>query len=85
MLRESLKKDSQKPKLEDYTLFREIGRGSYSEVVLVKHNLTKQEFALKIIKKKQIQRERKNHEVFIERLILQKVQSESFIKLLGSF
>lgn len=70
MQREIQRENLSKQKIGDFTFLKRIGRGSYSEVLEVSHNVSQKEFALKIIKKKQIFREGKQHEVFIEKLIL---------------
>lgn len=63
-------KNLEKIKFNDFEVIEQLGRGSYSEVLLVKHRISQQEYALKILNKKQILKERKKHEVFVEKLIL---------------
>lgn len=44
--------------LDNYTMIKVIGKGSYAKVVLVKHKQTDQLFALKILKKKMIEQKK---------------------------
>lgn len=40
--------------LEDYTRLSVIGKGTYAKVLLVRSKLTKQVFAMKVLKKKYV-------------------------------
>ena len=47
-----LKGLEKEPSIADFTIIREIGSGSFGRVLLVKHNKTKIEYAIKLIDKK---------------------------------
>ena len=47
-----LKGLEKEPSISDFTIIREIGSGSFGRVLLVKHNKTKIEYAIKLIDKK---------------------------------
>lgn len=38
----------------DFEVLDQLGRGSYSEVLLVKHKISREEYAMKILNKKKI-------------------------------
>ena len=51
---DKIKKQIQKVGLEDFSLIKVIGKGTFAKVVLVKKNDSKQLYALKVIKKRKI-------------------------------
>ena len=40
------------PKITDFTLIKELGEGSFSRVLLVQHNITQAQYAIKAIDKR---------------------------------
>ena len=63
-----------------------IGKGSYAKVLLVKHITTNTLYALKVLKKKQIQQNNQTQNVLTERQILIKIKKHPFlIKMEGCF
>ena len=52
MEKEKQTQNLDKQKIGDFTSLKVIGRGSYSEVQEVRHNVTNKVYALKTIKKK---------------------------------
>ena len=51
---DKIKKQIQKVGLEDFSLIKVIGKGTFAKVVLVKKTDSKQLYALKVIKKRKI-------------------------------
>jgi len=51
---DKIKKQIEKVGLEDFSLIKVIGKGTFAKVVLVKKTDSKQLYALKVIKKRKI-------------------------------
>ena len=81
--------DSQTPKkkaaLSDYKIVKAIGEGAFGEVYLVKHIETNKTFALKSIDKNFLAKQKKEHHVFQEKLILQSLNDPFVVKLFATF
>jgi serine/threonine protein kinase len=81
--------DSQSAKkrkaLTDYKIIKAVGEGAFGEVYLVKHNTTNKTFALKSIDKNFLSKQKKEHHVFQEKLILQTLNYPFVVKLFATF
>ncbi|KAL3876578.1 hypothetical protein ACJMK2_034412 [Sinanodonta woodiana] len=69
----------------DFLFGKVIGEGSYSTVYLAKEISTGKEFAIKVLEKKHIMRERKTQYVMREKEVLMKVNHQFFIRLYYTF
>lgn len=74
-----------KKKTSDFRFGKCIGEGSFSEVFLAKEISTNQEYAIKVLVKKQILREKKQKYVHREKEVLLKLDHPFFIKLHFTF
>jgi 3-phosphoinositide dependent protein kinase-1 len=85
LLIESKKKIS----IQDFEIIKTIGKGSYAKVVLARNIHNNRLFAIKIIDKKFLEKENKEHEVHIEKYILSKFihkeDSRNIIKIYSTF
>jgi serine/threonine protein kinase len=81
--------DSQSAKkrtaLTDYKIIKAVGEGAFGEVYLVKHITTNKTFALKSIDKNFLSKQKKEHHVFQEKLILQTLNYPFVVKLFATF
>jgi len=71
--------------MEDFQKITSVGRGSYGEVFLVKKISNNKLYALKSIDKNFMKKERKEHQVYVEREVLLKLNHPNIIKLYSSF
>lgn len=79
-------KNLKKPlSLDDFLLLSVIGKGNYAKVVLVKKKDTGRVHALKILKKKFIEKRKQEEHVFTEKNVLVGVKHPFIIKLFYSF
>lgn len=69
----------------DFIFGKVIGEGSFSTVYLAKEISTGQEFAIKVLEKKHIMRERKSQYVMREKEVLMKTNHPYFIRLYFTF
>ena len=74
-----------KTSLSDYKIIKAIGEGAFGEVYLVKHATTNKTFALKSIDKNFLSKQKKEHHVFQEKLILQTLNYPFVVKLFATF
>jgi serine/threonine protein kinase len=74
-----------KSQLTDYKVIKNIGEGAFGEVFLVKHVPTEKTFALKSIDKIFLAKQKKEHHVFQEKLILQSLNYPYVVKLFSTF
>ncbi|KAI9594901.1 kinase-like domain-containing protein [Syncephalis fuscata] len=70
---------------EDFIMGRHLGEGSYSTVILATEKLTKKKFAIKVLDKRHIVKEKKTKYVNIEKLTLNKLHHPLIIKLFYTF
>ncbi|KAL5019256.1 hypothetical protein ScPMuIL_004978 [Solemya velum] len=70
---------------EDFIFGKVIGEGSYSTVYLAKELSSGKEFAIKVLEKKHIMRERKGDYVMREKEVLMKLNHPFFIRLYYTF
>ena len=72
--------------LDDFTTLSVIGKGSYAKVVLVKRkDEDGKVYAMKILKKKYIEKRKQEKHVMIERNILVGVEHPFIVKLYHTF
>ena len=72
------------PKISDFKILKELGKGSFGRVLLVQHNKTKAKYALKAIDKRTITPEEKNQ--FLREVeIMYKIHHPNVVKLFGHF
>lgn len=74
-----------KTTLSDYKVVRGLGEGAFGEVFLTKHQATGKVYALKSIDKKFLAKQKKEHHVFQEKLILQSLNFSFLVKLYATF
>ena len=72
-------------KLDDFLLLTVLGKGSYAKVVLVKKKDSGEIFAIKILKKKYIEKRKQEQHVMVERNVLAGVAHQFIVKLNYSF
>jgi len=70
---------------DDFTLIQVIGTGSYGKVLLVKKKSSGKFYAMKILKKKQLRKQRQVKNTWTERKILEKISHPFIIKLNFAF
>lgn len=71
--------------MEDFTLLKMIGKGTYGKVLLVKKNNSDEIFAMKMLKKDYIARRNQVAHTRTERNILEKVNHPNVVKLRYAF
>ena len=76
---------TKKTSLEDFTIIKLLGTGSYAKVVLAKHNLNGKLYALKKINKNMLNNFAKQHEALIERECLAELKHNNILKLNKTF
>ena len=76
-----------KPKasISDYEIIKDLGEGSYAEVVLAKNKIDEKKFAIKIIKKDLLNRFDKQYEIHVEKFCLITLKHPNIIKFNKSF
>jgi serine/threonine protein kinase len=75
------KEDSSSSCLKNFSIMNKIGSGGYSQVYEIQHKKTKKNYALKTISKKFIQTNRKEHQVFVEKMVLQNLKDSRIVEL----
>ena len=81
----TVSKTSKKMSLDDFLLLSVIGKGSYAKVVLIKKKDNGKIFALKILKKKYIEKRKQEEHVLTERNVLVSAEHTFIIKLHYTF
>lgn len=71
--------------MDMYTLISVIGKGSYAKVILVKHKTTNEIHAMKILKKKNIEKRKQEEHVITERNVLVEIKHPFIVKMTQSF
>lgn len=71
--------------LDDFNMLSVIGKGSYAKVLLVKKKGADQVYAMKILKKKYIEKKKQEAHVMTERNILVGMDHPFIVKLHYSF
>ena len=70
---------------DDFILGKKIGHGAFGNVIKVQDKETKRFYAMKILKKSQIQRERKIHYVTLERDCMKNLNHPNIVRLYLTF
>jgi Protein kinase domain len=70
---------------KDFDIVKHLGRGSYADVFMVKNKHTNKIYALKKIDKQFLGRQAKEHQAFIERMVLSKLHHPGLIRLHATF
>lgn len=81
----SVVKDFHKLKVDDFTIIKVIGRGSYGKVLLVKKKGSEEVLAMKILKKKEMIVRNQVLHIKTERKIMEMVDHPFIIKLEYAF
>ena len=76
---------TKKTSLEDFTIIKLLGKGSYAKVVLSEHNLNGKFYALKMINKNVLNSLDKQHEAHIEKQCLAELRHHNILKLNKTF
>lgn len=72
--------DGRKPRLTDFIKLRQLGKGAYGIVYLVKHQVKDRYFAMKVIKKSFVRKESTVRHLQEERKVLERVNSPWLVK-----
>ena len=76
---------SYKESLKDYKIVKNIGEGAFGEVYLAKPRTGNDLYAIKSISKQFLMKQKKEHHIFQERLILQSCDFSFLVKLFKTF
>lgn len=76
---------SAKLSMDHFCTMSVIGKGSYAKVLLVRKNDTKQLYAMKVLKKENVEKKNQEKHIQVERLILSELDHPFIIKFKGSF
>ena len=76
---------SGKVTIDDFSLLKVLGKGTYAKVVLVKKKDSNEIFAMKIIKKKRITKPKQREHIYTEKDVLASISHPFVIKLMYSF
>lgn len=71
--------------LEQFSTLSVIGKGSYAKVILVKKNDTGTLYAMKVLKKENVEKKNQEKHIKVEKGILAEVEHPFIIKFKGSF
>ena len=73
------------PKITDFTLLKELGEGSFSRVLLVQHNITQAQYAIKAIDKRNQDNIDEKENFKREAEIMYRINHPNIVKLYGHF
>ena len=73
------------PKISDFNIIKELGKGSYGRVLLVQHNKTQAKYALKAIDKRLLNNIEEKNQFLREVEIMYKIHHPNVVKLYGHF
>ena len=76
---------SVKDSLKDYKIVKNVGEGAFGEVYLARSRATDELFAIKSISKNFLRKQKKEHHVYQEKLILQSFDTPYIVKLFKTF
>jgi len=71
--------------LEDYSLVKLIGKGSYASVMLVRNSHTGELFAMKALKKRKIREQTQELHTLTERNVLRQISNPFVVKCVQAF
>ena len=74
-----------KSSIDEYTIVKELGTGSYSKIILAKYNLNGNEYAIKQIDKNMVDKLEKHYEIHIEKQCLIQLKHPNIIKMNKAF
>mmetsp|Transcript_21071 Transcript_21071/g.20217 ORF Transcript_21071/g.20217 Transcript_21071/m.20217 type:complete len:81 (-) Transcript_21071:423-665(-) len=80
-----MEKNKEKISLKDFSLISVIGHGSYGKVILVRFKHTKELFAMKVLKKSLILKQKQKEHTLAERKILEKISHPFVVKMKYAF
>ena len=81
----NLLSSQKKSSIDEYTIIKELGSGSYTKIVLVKYNLNGNEYAIKQIDKNMVDKLEKHYEIHIEKQCLIQLKHPNIIKMNKAF
>ncbi|CDW75713.1 rps6 protein kinase [Stylonychia lemnae] len=84
LIQQSLSKTGKISK-DDFNLIQVIGTGSYGKVLLVKKKQNGKLYAMKVLKKKQLRKQRQVKNTWTERMILEKINHPFIVKMNFAF
>ena len=85
MSKQTQQSTNKKDSFNDYKVIKSIGQGAFGEVYLAKDRLNSQIYAIKSIAKSFLIKQKKDHHVFQEKLILQSCNFPFLVKLFKTF
>lgn len=71
--------------LKNYRILEQIGSGSFGKIYKIQEKKTNKLFALKSVRKSLVQYNRKEHHIFIEKLMLQNIKNNLIVDLKMTF
>ena len=81
----TINESNHEPNITDFQIIKELGSGSYGQVYLVYHKITKIKYALKAIDKNDKSNIKEKHYFYREIEIMYKIQHPNVVKLYGHF
>jgi hypothetical protein len=69
----------------DFKITSTIGHGNYAKVIKAKHKRTEEIYAVKIIEKKFMEKEKKYYQIYAENEILNNCNHPNIIKIFGAY
>ena len=81
----NLSSTQKKSSIDEYTIIKELGSGSYAKIVLAKYNLNGNEYAIKQIDKNIVDKLEKHYEIHIEKQCLIQLKHPNIIKMNKAF
>ena len=81
----NLLSNQKKTSIDEYTIIKELGSGSYTKILLAKYNLNENEYALKQIDKKLVDKFEKHYEIHIEKQCLIQLKHSNIVKMNKAF
>ena len=74
-----------KVSIDDFTIIKLLGKGSYAKVLLVRKNSDEEYFAMKVLKKREITERSEENHIISERQILENCKSPFIVQLKYAF
>jgi 3-phosphoinositide dependent protein kinase-1 len=81
----NLLSNQKKTSIDEYTIIKELGSGSYTKILIAKYNLNENEYALKQIDKKLVDKFEKHYEIHIEKQCLIQLKHPNIVKMNKAF